>query len=347
MKISICIPQYNRAPILMRNLEMISHQTYRDIEVVISDDQSTDDTAMQLSRIISTYPFTIVYHVSAQNEGYDRNYRKSIELANGDYAIVLGNDDTLYANDAIQKLVDFLVQQGLPDIGYCNYVEEAVPDVIIQRAVESKAYGAGLEIALRYYNGFSFVAGIIYKKESFEKYNTAKQDGSIYAQMYLGLLMIASGCTFFTMAETLVIKDISAADGIGAHETYKNKLAKSWKEYHVGDGGLPSVCYVLIEALQDALHREDKSLGYKIIRRMYRVTFPYWIMQYKKYGSMAAAIGLIQGLFPPATKIWNKMNSWGKIRIMITYVMTSIAGLLVPFALFHFVENKLRVLARD
>jgi len=346
LKISICIPQYNRASILMRNLEILSRQTYPNIEIVISDDHSTDDTAAQLSRIKSTYPFTIIYQVNAQNEGYDRNYRKSIELATGDYAFVLGNDDSLYSPDAIQKLVDFLEYHQRPDIGYCNYVEEAAPDVVIQRAMESKVFGSGLDVALRFYNGFSFVAGIIYKKQAFDKYNTAKHDGSIYAQMYLGLLMIASGCTFFTMNETLVIKDISAADGNRAHETYKNKLAKSWKEYQVGDGGLPSVCYVLIEALQDALHYEDKSLGYKIILRMYRVTFPYWIMQYKKYGSLAASMGLIQGLFPPATRIWNKMNRWGKIRIMITYVFTSSAGLLIPFALFHFFENKLKALAR-
>lgn len=40
MKISICIPQYNRIAFLLKNLEYIAKQTYSNIEVVISDDCS-------------------------------------------------------------------------------------------------------------------------------------------------------------------------------------------------------------------------------------------------------------------------------------------------------------------
>lgn len=347
MKISICIPQFNRIELLKKNLAIISRQTYPDIEVIVSDDCSTDNTREEIEKIRQSYKYPVTYFRFDANQGYDRNYRKSLEIATGEYGIVLGNDDSLYGDDAIEKLASYLERFNYPDIGYCNYVEEMQPGVVIERAFSTSVHGSGVDVALKHFNGFSFVAGIIYKKAVFDKFNTAKHDGSIYAQMYLGLLMIASGCRFFTIADPLVLKDLSDEKGKTAVETYKNRLPKNWKQYRKADGGLPGVSNVLISALQDATGREDKKLAYTILKRIYGVTFPYWIIQYKKYGSMAASIGLIQGLFPPATNNWPRIGSWGKIRLFGIYTFMSLAGILIPSAVFGRMENKLRRLAKN
>ncbi len=44
MIISICIPHYNRAQYLIKVLDSINEQTYKNIEVIISDDCSSDDS---------------------------------------------------------------------------------------------------------------------------------------------------------------------------------------------------------------------------------------------------------------------------------------------------------------
>jgi glycosyltransferase involved in cell wall biosynthesis len=49
MKISICIPQYNRIKFLISSLQTISEQDYDNIEIVISDDCSSDDTVEQIA----------------------------------------------------------------------------------------------------------------------------------------------------------------------------------------------------------------------------------------------------------------------------------------------------------
>lgn len=346
MRISICIPQFNRAGILIESLRRISCQTYKDIEIIISDDKSTDDTVEQITALQKTYKYPIVLSVSEQNLGYDRNYRRSIELSSGDYAFILGNDDTLNDPMDIQNLVTFLLENNYPDIGYCNYIEEGMDQGPVVRAVETRVQGSGLEVAMKYYNGFSFVAGIIYKRKAFEKFNTDKHDGSIYAQMYLGLLMIASGCKFFTIASPMVIKDIGDIAGKKAIETYKTRLPKSWSEYRVNDGGLISVSHVLISAMEDATQLKDKSVAYRILKRIYGITYPYWIVQYKKYGSLAAAMGLIRGLYPPVTKNWIKIDTTGKIKLMAIYSIMSVAGILFPAILFEKAENRLRQLVR-
>src|SRR5437763_13060965 len=98
MKISICIPKYNRIDYLLKSLDIIQSQIYSNIEVVISDACSTDSTERDIKALIPSYKFPIVYHRNSVNLGYDANYRKSIELATGDYVIVIGNDDSIYGN---------------------------------------------------------------------------------------------------------------------------------------------------------------------------------------------------------------------------------------------------------
>ena len=48
MKISICIPHYNRIEYLLKSLAFIEKQTYDNVEIVISDDNSSDDTIFKI-----------------------------------------------------------------------------------------------------------------------------------------------------------------------------------------------------------------------------------------------------------------------------------------------------------
>ena len=123
MKISICIPQYNRIDYLIKSLDELQDQSYSDFEVVISDDCSQDDTTNQIQEYLKSSKYPITYFKFDQNQGYDRNLRKSMELAVGDYCFVLGNDDTLSHSHVLRDLNDFLVKNNLPDLGFCNYQE--------------------------------------------------------------------------------------------------------------------------------------------------------------------------------------------------------------------------------
>src|ERR1700692_1298022 len=118
MKISVCIPQYNRIAYLLRSLKQIEDQHYQNIEVVVSDDGSTDNTAEAIRDLQKNYKYPLVFHENEKNLGYDRNYRKSIELASGDYCIVIGNDDSLYQPQAIEILVDFIKRNDYPELGF-------------------------------------------------------------------------------------------------------------------------------------------------------------------------------------------------------------------------------------
>lgn len=338
MKISICIPQYNRIQYLLRSLRIIEQQTYPEIEVSISDDFSTDNTVEEIERLIPTYKYPIVFDRNQTNLGYDRNYRKCIEMASGDYALVIGNDDSLVKETDIEFLVAFLKQHHLPDIGFCNLVEERTGGTIIKRAITEGVLGEGADIAIRNYSCFSFVGGLIYKRSTFIKYNTAKYDGSIYAQMYLGVMMISRGATLFSITRPLVLKDM-LLDGV-FRKSYRDRIAKKWKDFRVVDGGLPSVINVLIGALLDADRATQKRILF-IFRRIYSITYPHWILDYKENGALPEAVGLIAGLNPLKNINFKLLSFQNRLLVLGLYVWSSVFGLLVPIFLFKMLKQKL------
>jgi glycosyltransferase involved in cell wall biosynthesis/GT2 family glycosyltransferase len=99
-KVSICIPTYNRETFLNKTIESIIAQTYKDYEIVIVDDGSTDGTADMIKR--EGYP---VRYFWQENSGDAAARNKLIEVARGQYISFLDSDDLL-PPDAIEKMVN-------------------------------------------------------------------------------------------------------------------------------------------------------------------------------------------------------------------------------------------------
>ena len=338
MKISICVPQYNRINYLLRSLSIIENQTYDNIEIIISDDCSTDDTEQKIKDLSTRYKYPIIFSKNDVNQGYDRNYRKCIELATGDYAFVIGNDDSIYGDNSIEFLANFIKQNNYPDVGFCNMIEERSENLLIQRAQKTEVIGYGPDISMKYYSCFSFVGGLIYKKSTFDHYNTDKYDGSIYAQMYLGVLMVASGCTLFSLKEPLVLKDL-LLDG-KFRNSYRDRIAKKWNDYKIVDGGLPSVMNVLINALKDSNTISQSRILY-IFKRMYTVTYPHWILDYKENNAIPEAVGLIVGMHPKRNLNFDLLSSGNKIIISLLYLLSSFLGMIMPVFIFAKIKPSL------
>lgn len=338
MKVSICIPQYNRINYLLRSLKVIELQTYENIEIAISDDCSIDDTESEILELITTYKYPIVFSKNAKNEGYDRNYRKCIEIATGDYAVVIGNDDTIYGEKSIEYLVKFLQENNYPDIGFCNLIEERTNNTFVERAFSTTILGTGPTVAAKYYSCFSFVGGLIYKRSEFLKYNTNKYDSSVYTQIYLGVLMIASGCILFSIKEPLVLKDLLLEGKF--RNSYRDRIAKKWKDFKVVDGGMPSVMNVLINGLADAGTLKQKHILY-IFKRIYSVTYPHWILDYKENGAYPETFGLIVGMNPYRNTNFKLLHWYNQFFINFIYFFISLIALLTPLFIYKKFKFKL------
>ena len=114
--ISVCIPTYNRKHFLKETLNSVFAQTYKDFEVVIVDDGSTDGTKQMLEK----GGYDVRYHWQ-ENLGDAAARNKLIELANGKYISFLDSDDVLYP-DALEKMVEAMPKGAEDVIVYGPYV---------------------------------------------------------------------------------------------------------------------------------------------------------------------------------------------------------------------------------
>jgi hypothetical protein len=111
-RVSVVIPTYNRASYLIEAVESVLAQTYRDFEVIVIDDGSTDNTP----EVASGFPPEVKYF-RQENQGQSASRNRGIKLAQGEYTIFLDSDDVLLEN-TLQKSVTFLDEH--PEAGFCG-----------------------------------------------------------------------------------------------------------------------------------------------------------------------------------------------------------------------------------
>jgi len=119
--VSVIIPTYNSSTTLLQALESVLNQTYKDLEVIVVDDGSTDDTRKTLELYINEKKITYLYQEN-QGCGVARNYGASI--AKGEYLAFLDSDDYWHV-EKLQKQIDEFAKN--PSAVMC-YTESYVID---------------------------------------------------------------------------------------------------------------------------------------------------------------------------------------------------------------------------
>jgi glycosyltransferase involved in cell wall biosynthesis len=114
---TVFIPTYNRSRLLPRAFASIEAQTYRDFEVVIVDDGSTDDTGSLVAAWRGTVAFPVVYFKQA-NQGKYAAHNKGVELAQGRFFVLLDSDDRLLPHSLERLLVQW---EGIPEADRSRY----------------------------------------------------------------------------------------------------------------------------------------------------------------------------------------------------------------------------------
>jgi glycosyltransferase involved in cell wall biosynthesis len=115
-KVSICIPTYNRKDYLKETLDSVFAQTYRDYEVVVLDDGSTDGT----EEMIKTADYKVRYYWQ-QNRGDAAARNKLLELAQGKFITFLDSDDLLMP-DAVERMMKVMEAEGGDIVVYGPYL---------------------------------------------------------------------------------------------------------------------------------------------------------------------------------------------------------------------------------
>ena len=108
--VSIITPSYNQAVFLERTILSVLNQTYPDIEYIIIDGGSQDDSV----NVIHKYQDKLKGWVSEKDQGQTDAINKGFAMANGDILAWINSDDT-YEPDAIKLAVEYL--DAHPEVG--------------------------------------------------------------------------------------------------------------------------------------------------------------------------------------------------------------------------------------
>ena len=130
--LSICIPTYNGMPNILKSLKYIEKAflPYNDhLEICISDNGSDDDTFKNISQFMKVTSLKIKIHHFVQNEGFDRNILKVLDMSKGKFAWLFGDDEFLIKKEAIKvfKLLSEIQINNdvlLYQVGVISYTKE-------------------------------------------------------------------------------------------------------------------------------------------------------------------------------------------------------------------------------
>lgn len=113
--VSVIVPTYNRAALLQQTVESVLAQTYPNIELIVVDDGSTDETPEMLKQ----YAGRLV-HIRKQNEGGTAARNTGIQAVHGEYLNFLDHDD-IFLPTKIERQVEIL--NARPEVGlvHCGY----------------------------------------------------------------------------------------------------------------------------------------------------------------------------------------------------------------------------------
>ena len=106
-KISIVMITRNRASFLHQAIESVQNQSFTDWELIVSDDDSKDDTEVILAPKMAK-DMRIKYHKNSPALGISGNRNMALSLASGKYIAVLDSDDFWLDKDKLKKQYDFL-----------------------------------------------------------------------------------------------------------------------------------------------------------------------------------------------------------------------------------------------
>lgn len=129
--ISVIIPTYNRANVIRRSIDSVLNQTYKDLELIIIDDNSSDNTEQIINDINDK---RLRYIKLNENKGacFARNY--GITISKGEYIAFQDSDDE-WCLDKLKLQYDYLEKRNL-DVVSCRVEIFADKNIIFPRRVD-------------------------------------------------------------------------------------------------------------------------------------------------------------------------------------------------------------------
>ena len=220
MLLSICIPTYNGQKYIKHNIDIIIEQITKyhlnGIEIIVSDNCSTDSTPQIVKQIKEKYPNIIRYYRNKKNLGYDGNVMKLCTLAKGKFIHLFGDDD-YFAPKGLVRLYNTLKEKSdLSILVLSNYYHrnDNYNEIVSRRGLQ-KIFSNKDRIYVN--NSDNFIidvedrawpnTNIVFRKEYFEQIPNIQQFYKTdWIHLYILLFIAKNGnCYLFSDKHPIII----------------------------------------------------------------------------------------------------------------------------------------------
>lgn len=211
LKVSIITTTYNSAATVRDTLQSVANQTYKNIEHIIIDGLSSDDTL----HIVAKYPH-VEKIISEKDKGIYDAMNKGVFHATGDIIAILNSDDFYANNEVIEKVVKRMSSESCDGLyADLNYVEANNTTKVLRK------WKSGNHTKKSFYYGWMpphptiFIKKSIY--EQYGAYNLVMKSSADYE--FILRTFVSKNCKFIYLPETIVLM---RAGGI-SNASFKNR----------------------------------------------------------------------------------------------------------------------------
>ncbi len=182
--VSVIIPTYNRKTYVVRAIDSVLAQSYKNVEIIVVDDCSKDDTYEVLLQMQKKHP-NLVAKRNDVNLGPAGTANAGIEAARGKYIAILDDDDIWSDRKKLEKQVDFLEKNNEYVLVGGGVIKVDVQGKEITRYVSIER-DADIRKILLINNVFAH-SSVLFRKEAFLKTGGYQKDLKYFADWDLWL----------------------------------------------------------------------------------------------------------------------------------------------------------------
>lgn len=226
MKVSIITVSYNSAETIRDTIESVLEQSYEDIEYIIVDGNSKDETM----DIVTSYGDKVTKVLSEPDKGIYDAMNKGVSLATGDIIGILNSDDFYETNNAIKDVVEHFKTNLEADVAFGDvvFVEPSNLNKVVRYYSSKKFKAAKLRFGWMPPHPATFI-----KKSAYDKYGLYKLGYKISAdyEMFVRLLMVEK--VKFARIDRVIVRMRSggaSTDGIKSSLILNQEIVRACRE---------------------------------------------------------------------------------------------------------------------
>lgn len=202
--LTICIPTYNRAEFLKRNLTKLTEiirqlNCMNQVEILISDNCSTDETSKEVGNIRKeNQDIKVIYLRNECNVGPKKNTLGLFDKAETPYIMLLGDDDFI-SREYLEKVLDAVENRGVRCVipSYVNVTEDGT---LMERGRDlgqkSMFYEKGFKNCLENSWRGHQISGLVFQREGLSQKYHEKEIDNYYLQIYATAECCLKGKTY-------------------------------------------------------------------------------------------------------------------------------------------------------